>query len=539
MNLLQFFSDKGQYSRPAIIALVVSSGVAGGILIAVVNAAAEQTANSEVSLHYLFLFILTLAFFAITKRIALISATRAGERAIRETRIRLSNKIRHSELLFVEHTGHGDLYARLTQDTASISQAVPMVFNGCQSAVLLAAGLVYVATVSLPAFALTASFLGAGAYIYTQHSRIIVANLRKATAKEAEFFESLRHLVDGFKEIKINRAKNEEVHERVAEIARETEGLMVNTGERYVSHLVGSQTMVYLLIAAIVFALPTLDFTNPERVLKLTAAGLFIVAPLEVLFTAYYFYNKAAVALRNIANLEQRLDAALEDQEIPTHGEIRPWGDFNEIVLKGIRFHYPGAGATYGIGPIDLTIGRGTTTFITGGNGSGKSTLLKVLTGLYPATAGRILVDDRPVDAESLPAYREMFSAIFSDFHLFDRLYGLHDVNVREVEHLLGQMEIADKTGFVDNAFTTLDLSTGQRKRLAMVIARLESRPIYIFDEWAADQDPQFRAYFYESLLPQMKAEGKTLIVVTHDDAYFHCADKLIKLDYGQVALSG
>lgn len=535
MNIFEFFTEKGQFSRRSVIMLIVTSGLSGGLLLGVINAAAESAVDSDVRLRYLALFLLTLLFFTVTKRVALVRATRAGERAIRKARIRLSDKIRHSELLFVENAGHGDIYARLTQDTASISQAVPMIFNGYQSAVILLAGLIYIATVSWVAFFLTLAFLSLGAYAYTRHSHLIITDLKKATAKESEFFDSLSHLVDGFKENKINHAKNDDVHARVATIARETETLMVSTGLRYITHLVGSQTMLYLLIATIVFVLPTLDAANPERILKLTSAGLFIVAPLEVVFTAYYFYNKASVALKNIAALERRLDAALENQDAAYKPNGQPWGNFQSLSLRNLRFQYPGEGTTYGIGPMDLTIQRGTVTFITGGNGSGKSTLLKVLTGLYPPTSGQLLVNDTVVDAAGYPSYRELYAAIFSDFHLFDRLYGLRDVDAQDVETLLEEMGVRDKTGFADNAFTHLNLSTGQRKRLAMVIARLENKPICVFDEWAADQDPQFRRHFYESLLPGLKSEGKTIIVVTHDDAYFHHADKMVKLDYGQL----
>jgi putative ATP-binding cassette transporter len=541
MNMLDFFAREGDESRRWIIVLIVSSGLSGGLLLGVINAAAEKAANSEVQLYFFLLFAVTLVFFTVTKRTALVRATIAGEKVIRQTRIRVSDKIRHSELLFVEHTGRGDIYARLTQDTASISQAVPMIFNGYQSAVILMAGLIYIATVSWIACLLTFVFLSVGGYAYVRHSRMIIEDLKEATAKEAEFFDSLSHLVDGFKEIKINHAKNDGVQERVADVAHQTEGLMVRTGLRYITHLVTSQTMLYLLIATIVFALPTLGIGNPENILKLTASGLFIVAPLEVVFTAYYFHNKAAVALKNLQALEERLDRVLETSEAhykPQAPQNQLWKGFETVSLKNLHFQYPGTDNPYSIGPIDLEIPRGSATFIIGGNGSGKSTLLKVLTGLYPPSSGYLLVDGKALSTHDYPSYRELYSAIFGDFHLFDRLYGLQEVDVLEVEALLHEMEIADKTRFVDNAFTRLDLSTGQRKRLAMIIARLDNKEIYVFDEWAADQDPQFRRNFYEVLLPKLKAKDKTIVVVSHDDAYFHHADQLIKLDYGRIVAS-
>jgi putative ATP-binding cassette transporter len=173
--------------------------------------------------------------------------------------------------------------------------------------------------------------------------------------------------------------------------------------------------------------------------------------------------------------------------------------------------------------------------FIIGGNGSGKSTLLKLLTGLYRPSGGCLLVDGVPVLWRDIQRYRELVSIIFSDFHLFQRLYGLPDVDEKSVNSLLDTMQLLGKTSFDRGCFSTLELSTGQRKRLALIVALLEDRPIIVFDEWAADQDPEFRRYFYEVLLKDLKKRGKTVIAVTHDDHYFQHCDKLVKMDLGAI----
>lgn len=145
------------------------------------------------------------------------------------------------------------------------------------------------------------------------------------------------------------------------------------------------------------------------------------------------------------------------------------------------------------------------------------------------------MVDDRLVNAANAQAYGDLFSAIFSDFHLFDRLYGLEDVAEARVAALIEQMELGDKVRFADGRFSTLDLSTGQRKRLALIVALLEGKEIYIFDEWASDQDQHFRQRFYEFILRDLKNHGKTIIAVTHDDRFWHFADRVVKLDLGRV----
>ncbi|MCA9683113.1 MAG: ATP-binding cassette domain-containing protein, partial [Myxococcales bacterium] len=191
--------------------------------------------------------------------------------------------------------------------------------------------------------------------------------------------------------------------------------------------------------------------------------------------------------------------------------------------------------AVFTIGPFDLALPAGKIHFIVGGNGSGKSTLFKALTGLYAANAGELRVDGVVVGRRNLAAYRELISVIFSDFHLFTKLYGLLDVDEAEGRRLLELMQLTDKTRLVDGAFSNRRLSTGQRKRLAMVVALLEDRPVYAFDEWAADQDPEFRQYFYDELIPALTARGKIVIAISHDDRYFRCADQILTLDYGRV----
>ena len=181
-----------------------------------------------------------------------------------------------------------------------------------------------------------------------------------------------------------------------------------------------------------------------------------------------------------------------------------------------------------------MTLHHGETLFVVGGNGSGKSTFLRLLTALYEPDNGRIEVDGRPVREGNLQAFRNLFSVIFTDFHLFDRLYGLVNTEEARVSELLEDMGLGNKTSYRDGEFSTLDLSHGQRTRLAYVVSLLEDRPIYIFDEWAAGQDPEMRRRFYEELVPELKQRGKTVLAVTHDDKYWHCADRMLKMEEGK-----
>ncbi|MEN8219997.1 MAG: ATP-binding cassette domain-containing protein [Pseudomonadota bacterium] len=201
-----------------------------------------------------------------------------------------------------------------------------------------------------------------------------------------------------------------------------------------------------------------------------------------------------------------------------------PIQTFQEIRLADITFHYreKSGKSLFSIGSINMTIKQGEMLFIVGGNGSGKSTLLKLLTGLYYPATGFLYVNDDEIDSSNYQSYRELFAIIFTDFHLFDRLYGLGEVDESRLKSLLRLMELNKKTKYIDGKFH-LELSTGQKKRLAFIAAVLEDKPIYIFDELAAYQDPQFRKQFYEVILPDLKKQGKTIIAVTHDDKCFPC----------------
>jgi putative ATP-binding cassette transporter len=195
---------------------------------------------------------------------------------------------------------------------------------------------------------------------------------------------------------------------------------------------------------------------------------------------------------------------------------------FETIEMRDIVFSYVDrhSDAAFHIGPIDFTLRSGELVFITGGNGSGKSTFLRVLAGLYHPEAGDILLDGRRVNKVTRDEYRELFSAIFYDYHLFRRLYGIPEADPSDLANLLAKFRLEDKTGLIDGEFRTLDLSGGQRRRLALIVSMLENRPIMLLDEWTAEQDPEYRRKFYYELLPEMIRAGKTVVVITHDDRY-------------------
>jgi putative ATP-binding cassette transporter len=264
---------------------------------------------------------------------------------------------------------------------------------------------------------------------------------------------------------------------------------------------------------------------------------LFTFGPLLEVIGVVPYVAQAGAAINALEAMERTLDAELGGVAPTNFGETPADWPFRTIEARDLVFSYPDEAGMpgYTVGPINLTIRAGEIVFLMGGNGSGKSTFLKLLTGLYLPRSGQLLVDGQVVTPSQLPRYRNLFSIIFTDFHLFDRLYGLDVINDTQLNRLLADMDLANKTSYYEGRFSHLQLSTGQRKRLALIVAILEQKPILLCDEWAADQDPQFRRHFYEVILPELQRQGRTIIAATHDDHYFDAADRLLKMEYGRI----
>jgi putative ATP-binding cassette transporter len=535
VKFFEFILKESDAPLSMILFMSMVSGIATASLLATINAAAEMVSNSESYTQFFLIYLVLFAIFGYAQNYALTKTTIGIEHAIRNMRMRVANKIRLSELRFIEEVGRSDIYVRLTQDSNLLSESAPILVMASQSLIITVFSMLYIAWLSLMALFFTIIALGTGILTYLSINQKISAELRLAAAREAEFFDMLDHLLSGFKEIKLNHRKSHDLFERIEAISNETEWLKVNVGSQTTITITIAQGSFYLILALIVFIVPQFNPTFTDTILKLTSAVLFIMGPISTLVTTLSVLTRTQVAVTNIYNLEAKLDAAISDISLDHPFEITP--QFNQIELEEITFCYKDEhnNDLFSIGPINVTIRRGELLFIVGGNGSGKSTFLKLLVRLYFPTTGRLYWDDEVIDQTNYKNYRELFAIIFGDFHLFDRLYGLSAIDKSHLHSLLRLMALEKKTKYLDGRFTNLELSTGQKKRLAMIAALLEDKPIYIFDEWAADQDPTFRKYFYEVLLQDLKAQGKTIIAVTHDDKYFDTADRVLKMEYGKL----
>jgi len=517
----------------------VLSGIANGLLLAVINASAGTTSHLYLNIRYLVIFLLAFVLFYYTKKQAMTQSTIIVEQVLRKVRVRITDKIRSSSLLAFEGIGREVIYNRITQETTTISQAAPVLINACQAAIMLLFAAIYIFYLSGAALLISVVSIGAGMIMYLAHHRQVSQELRQADLKEREFLALLSQVMDGFKEIKLNHHKSDDLFAHFSGIADESEHLRVRTGILYVKDFMFSQVAFYLLLACLIFLMPQFSQTSAVTVIKLTASILFIIGPLETFISSIPFFAKANVAAVNLQELECRLDAAHDIPSSETAVEVSPL--FSAITIEDVMFSYTDAEGRqlFSVGPVREEVRQGEVLFVVGGNGSGKSTFLKLLTGLYEPRSGTIMIDDITLDRNSMASYRELFSIVFTDFHLFERLYGIDVIDTARVNDLICEMELDKKTSFSNGRFTNINLSTGQRKRLALIAALMDDKPVCVFDEVAADQDPIFRKYFYETFLAKLKRQGKTVVAVSHDDRYFHVADRIIRMDYGKVIREG
>ncbi len=536
MNLLTLYKKESNSSGKLIITMALISGTFQGLILGIIVNATSAGSKEEWYIKYLLMFIISFAIAVIGKHYALTESTRIAESVITKVRIRISDKIRKSELLFLENIGKSEIYTLLTQNTNLISESVVMIINACQSGIVLIFCLFYIAYLSKLVFFTTLIAISAAIFSFILHKQTIDSELRETTVKEAKFFGMLQNALDGFKELKMNRKKSDDYFDSLTVLAEETKQLKIKTGFRFVVEIMFSQVFFYSLLAIIVFLLPKFDYINGSILARVTTAILFIIGPANMVVGAIPLIARANIAVENIYTLEKRLDEASKPHKVESEVPVKKFESFKQIELKNLTFSYLDSNniPLFTLGELNISLNPGETIFIVGGNGSGKSSLMKLLAGLYYPSSGTILLDGIPVDKTIYPAYRELFSVIFGDFHLFDRLYGLDNIDEKQVAQLLKLMHLDKKTELIDKSFTNINLSTGQRKRLAMIVSLLENRPICLFDEWAADQDPIFREFFYTTLLQQMKKDGKTVIAVSHDDRYFHLADRVITMEYGK-----
>ncbi|MEH6353289.1 cyclic peptide export ABC transporter [Pseudomonas sp. 3JA] len=465
-----------------------------------------------------------------------IGTNHVGQNIIAELRKSLGKKVLLAPIEQIERYRSHRLIPVLTHDVNTVSDFA-FSFAPLAIAFTVTLGcLGYLAYLSLPMFLLLLVALVIGTVVqYLARARGI-RGFEAAREAEDALQKHYGAIAAGAKELRIHRPRRQRMFSQRIEA---TADYICATNIRSVNTFVVAKTfgsMLFFVVIGLVLALQSLWLGIDKTVLSgFVLVLLYMKGPLEYLVMTLPVISRANIAFKRIAELAEQFSSP-EPHLLLNDKHLRK-PTIQQLELRDVHYAFPVVEGSqpFALGPVNLSIAQGDIVFIVGENGGGKTTLIKLLLGLYFPQGGEILLDGAPVGAAQRDDYRQLFTTIFADYYLFDELVQGDQQVPKDANRYLERLEIAHKVSIRDGAFNTTDLSTGQRKRLALLNAWLEERPVLVFDEWAADQDPLFRRVFYTELLPELKALGKTIIVISHDDRYFDIADQLVRMQAGQV----
>ncbi|POZ52013.1 cyclic peptide export ABC transporter [Methylovulum psychrotolerans] len=528
------------------------AGLSGAGLIAVINMALDSKQSTLPQLGKLFAELCALLFLARIGSAFLLM--RLGQNVIFNLRLKLSRQILRTSFPHLQAIGPARILACLTQDIATFAEAFQWLPMLCVNAAIIGGCLLYLGWLSgtLLVIVILAIIVGIGGIqLVESHAQ---HRLSMARESDDKLYGHFRSLTQGMKELKLHELRrNAFLTDRLEVAAKNYRQHYLQGNGFYILAGNWGNILFYLLIGTALFLLPNIreavaglstlacldvvklpawpDMT-PEIVRGYCLTILYMMFPLATLMDGVPVWVRGSIALKKIEALTWD---SCEPESAETSGSLS-FADPEVLMLNGVthRYRREGEDRPFTLGPLDLTLQPGEVVFLIGGNGSGKTTLALLLVGLYVPEQGEIRLGGQRISETNRESYRQQFSAVFSDFYLFDSLLGFQGKELdTEARVYLARLQLDHKVSIENGEFSTLDLSQGQRKRLALLVAYLEDRPFYLFDEWAADQDPIFKKIFYTELLPLLKAKGKTVIVISHDDHYFYMADRCLKIEDG------
>ncbi|MGY4098585.1 ATP-binding cassette domain-containing protein [Nocardia sp. R16R-3T] len=589
MQLIRFLISISWTRIAAVIAAGLICGAANTYLVTLIRGVVSPEPHPHVDIQSFALTGVVILVGGVLSQVLLI---RLAQEAIYRLRADLSSGIVSAPLEHLERLGMHRLMATLTEDVRSLSQAVTAIPSICIDVATIVGCFVFLLVVSGPLFAVTV----AGTLLGIACVEVILARVRniyrEARENEDALLRSYQAVTLGIKELKLHRGRRRDFMQRhLLGSAATLRAQNVDAGSKFSVAQGFGQALQLATMALILFVLVAPLNLSRDVMVGYVLVTTFLAMPMQNFMHRIPDLLRGDVALAKIRAMNLSMETMHDEERLPFTD--RPPVDAARLELTNVAYSYrmepsppfppgpggpgrgshpPGRGPRPGgprpdvngrrfvdhsghdnrpmplgpeanngesgfrLGPLDLVFEPGQITFIVGGNGSGKSTLAKLITGLYVPQTGTLSLNGEPIDHENIEWFRQNSSAIFTDFHLFEEYLGFDRPGLDgAVRRYLEQLQIAHKVTVQDGRLSTIDLSQGQRKRLALLTALLEDRQIYVFDEWAADQEPKFRDIFYQEILTELKQRGKTVIVITHDDRYFHHADQLVKLDFGRV----
>ncbi|MDR5835737.1 cyclic peptide export ABC transporter [Caballeronia sp. LZ034LL] len=519
-----------------LLALVVSvvGGFANAGLVAIINQALGATPERLPTLGWQFL-LLALAVL-VTRTLSQTAFVQLGQNTKAALRMRTIHSVTEASYQNLERQGASSALTVLTSDLDTIVVFFLSLPSLAMNGSIVIGCLAYLGFLSWQVLVFAVITVVIGSLGFHLANTRAMFHLRSSRNREDDLVKHFRALFDGAKELKLHRRRRTAFVDDA--IAANVEAVRVQRTRGYVLYTAAASwgSMILLaFIGCVLFVLTRFHAVDVHVLSGYAVVFLYMIMPIEGLLSSIPSLSSAKVALERIDKVNRDLPKEnVEPSEAATA--------FESISLNNITHSYfrEKENEVFKLGPANLAFKPGELVYLIGGNGSGKTTLAKLIVGLYAPETGTVELNGRPVNEADRERYRQHFSVVFNDFFLFDELHGFAiDGLDAQAQELLELLHLEHKVTIHDGRFSTTDLSQGQRKRLALLVAYLEDRPFYVFDEWAADQDPAFKDVFYRRLLPDLKARGKTVLVITHDDRYFSLADRYIKLDYGQIAATG
>jgi len=531
-----------RYSPKMVFWSILAGGISGAAsagLIALVNRS-FSTPDPAASRWLLWSFVGLCAVVPLSRFASGLLLLKLGQKVVLDLRMRLSRRILAAPMRRLEELGAHRLLAALTEDLGTIVSAVVIMPMLCVNVALFLGCLVYMASLSWRLFLLVFVAIIVGAISYQLPMLKSMQLLRTGRELRDSLHDFFKAITQGTKELQMHQGRQGAFLDELEATGQTLRQLTVKSLAVFTAAISWGQFLLFAIIGLIVFGGVSLFGAEGSTITGYTLVALYLLAPLEGLLQTMPDLGRASVSIAKVETLGFSLLDKDPEKESARLALPASRGEWQQLELRGLRHAYRGESPDdeFILGPIDLTFRQGEIVFLTGGNGSGKTTFAKLLVGLYASDEGEIALDGEKITAENLPWYRQHFSTVFYDFYLFKSLLGLVGGNLdSQARDYIERLHLGEKVTIEEGKLSTLDLSQGQRKRLALLTAYLEDRGIYLFDEWAADQDPHFRELFYRDLLADLKARGKTVFVISHDDRYYDVADRLIKLDYGKVVV--
>ncbi|HVI44935.1 MAG TPA: cyclic peptide export ABC transporter [Chitinophaga sp.] len=517
-------------------ALGILSGMCSFLFINCVTRVAGQIIAGNfktVSIEYILVFALIILFFIWIRKTlstAVISISQRLFWQLRKQIIALVLKAKYRQLADKER----EVYAAMVSDVNTLTDASRGIIEFFTALVLAICCLVYLSTISLALWGITLVIALLGISVYHLNSRKNLQDIERSRGMENDFVGHLNDILGGFKEIYMEPGKGQYIYDHsISPIAKRAYRNNVSALNGLLINQITGQVLFYVLIASVLLFFGLKLHIPANDLVSYIFTLLYLLGAIETIMVLLPNIVRAGVAADHMISLKNQLEDTVMQQHMPK--QYIGINDFQQITVSRLEFSYGEKDQSFSIGPVSLQINKGDVIFIYGGNGSGKTTFVNALLGLCTPSAGEIRLNGELVDGSNYPDYRTAFAVIFSDFFLFNGLLTEKQADMEKWNDYLRLFELENKVVLEEGRYSTTSLSAGQRKRLALIAALMEEKPLLVLDEWAADQDPYFRNKFYTEIIPMLRKSGFTIVAITHDDKYYHCADKLYKMDEGRL----